>query len=272
MTIFSTYFYKFNVIVMKMPGVFLELFETAGTHSAVFPPTEIYNEGWMIRVLLSAASKGIDCFPFTFFPDAKWYSEAQIGSPFLPRFRRDPLAENLTHLDAVIGHYEFRPGTKTGLALTANSEQFIVIEAKMYSLLSKGIKNAPNYDQAARIVACMAWTIEQSSRVVPDFKSLGFFVLAPEEQINNGKFSRQMNKRNIIEKVKHRIESYSDEIKKSAELRNWYENSFLPTVECIDLQCVSGEWIIDNIMSVDNLNGPIIRNFYNQCLKFNART
>jgi len=257
---------------MKMPNVFLELLETAGTDSAVFPPTEIYNEGWMIRILLSVASKGIDCFPFTFFPDAKWSSEAQIISPFLPRFLRDPLAENLTHLDAVIGHYEFRRGTKTGLALTANSEQFIVIEAKMYSLLSKGIQNAPNYDQAARTIACMAWTIEQSSRVIPDFKSLGFFVLAPEEQINNGKFSRQMNKRNIIEKVEHRIESYSDEINKFAKLRNWYENGFLPIVERIDLQCVSWEWVIDNIMSVDSLNGPVIRNFYNQCLKFSART
>jgi len=259
------------MIIMSLPSVLLELFDTAGTDS-VFPPTVLYNEGWMLRIILSVASEGIDCLPFVFLPDSKWYSEAQAGSPFLRRYQRDPLAENLTHLDAVIGHFKFRPGTKTGLSLTANSEQFIVIEAKMFSQLSKGTKNAPNYDQAARTVACMTWTIKQSSRVIPDFKSIGFFVLAPEEEIKNGKFSRQMNKRNIIERVEHRIGAYSDDKEKIVELRNWYENTFLPTVERIDLQCVSWESVIDNIMSGDNLNGPIIRNFYNQCLKFNART
>lgn len=62
------------------------MLEIAHTDAAVFPPTDLYNEGWMLRILLSIQSEGAKCLPFTFQPGAKWFSEALIGSPFLPRF------------------------------------------------------------------------------------------------------------------------------------------------------------------------------------------
>jgi hypothetical protein len=63
--------------------------------------------------------------------------------------------------------------------LNAGSFQFVVIEAKMFSNLSRGTKNALEYDQAARNVACMAHTIAKSGIQVDDLKSVGFFVIAP---------------------------------------------------------------------------------------------
>jgi len=246
------------------------MLETAGTDFAVFPSTVLYNEGWMLRILLSVQSEGIKCLPSSFLTGAKWFSEAQIGSPFLPRFRRDPLAENLTHVDAVIGHFDFRSGTKTGLTLTADSKQFVVIEAKMFSPLSRGTKNAPYYDQAARTVACIAWTIEQSNKDVGDFESLAFHVLAPHEQITKGKFSAQMKKKSIYEKVERRIDAYSGDDEKYAELQIWHNDFFIPALELIDLLCISWESAIDAIESVDHESGPVIRNFYDRCLKFNA--
>ncbi len=198
-----------------------KMLEIAHTDAAVFPPTDLYNEGWMLRILLSIQSEGVECFPFTFQPGARWFSEAQIGSPFLPRFRGDPLAERHTHLDGAIGHFAFQSGTKTGLTLTADSKQFVVTEAKMFSPLSKGTKNAKYYDQATRTIACIAWAIGLSNRFVDDFVSLGFYVIAPHEQITGGIFSSQVNKSSIREKVKLRISVYLDDDKKYDELQMW---------------------------------------------------
>lgn len=240
-----------------------KMLEIAHTDETVFPPTILYKEGWMLRIILHIQSEGVDCLPFSFLPEARWYSEALIGSPFLRRFKKDSLYENYTHLDASVGHFDIRPGTKTGLMLRSDSTQFVAIEAKMLSTLSKGTKNAPYYDQAARIVACVAWEISRLNRVVNDFESLGFYVLAPHEQITKGKFSAQTNKSSIREKVKRRIDAYSEDEEKYADLRSWYNGFFLPVLERIDIRCVSWETIIDKIDEV------AIRNFYSRCLKFN---
>jgi len=241
-----------------------EMLERAHTDAAVFPPTDLYNEGWMLRILLSIQSEGTDCFPFLFQPEAKWFSEALIASPFLPRFRGDPLAEGYTHADGVIGHFKFQSGTKTGLALTPNSTQLVATEAKMFSPLSKGTKNAKNYDQAARTIACIAWTIGQSDNAVDDFESLGFYVIAPQEHIKDGVFSSQTSKSSIKEKVRLRVNSYSDECKIYDELQRWYEVFFNPVLGHIDIKCVSWESMVDKV------GDSSVRNFYRRCIKFNS--
>jgi len=242
------------------------MLKNAHTDTAVFPPTDLYNEGWMLRILLSFQSEGIECFPFIFQLGARWFSEAQIGSPFLPRKRRDPLAESHTHLDGAIGHFYFQSGTKTGLTLNPDATQFVVTEAKMFSSLSKGITNAKYYDQAARTVACIAWAISQSGCSVNEFESLGFYVVAPQEQIERGIFSAQIKKSSIKEKVERRISGYSDEGKKYDELQTWHKDFFIPTLDHIDIGCISWETMIDKI------GNPSIRNFYERCLGFNAQT
>ena len=243
-----------------------KMLEIAHTDDAVFPPTALYNESWMLRILLSIQSEGIECFPFSFLPGAKWFSEAQLYSPFLPRSHRDPLGEKHTHLDGAIGHFYFRSGTKTGLALATDATQFVVIEAKMFSRLSKGTTHAKYYDQASRILACIAWTIGQSGRSVSDLESLGFYVVAPQEQITRGTFSSQIKKSSMRETVESRISGYSDEGKKYDELQMWYNDFFTPTLEHIDVRCISWETVIDKI---DNAS---IRSFYDRCLGFNAPT
>ena len=243
----------------------IEMLKIAHTDAAVFPPTDLYNEGWMLRILLSIQSEGTKCFPFDFLPGVRWFSEALLGSPFLPRFRGDPLAEGYTHSDGVVGHFEFHPDTKTGLTLTTYATQFVVLEAKMFSHLSKGITNAKYYDQAARSVACIAWTISQSSRVVEDFESLGFYVIAPHEQIAGDVFSSQMDKSRIRDKVERRVNGYSNEGEKFDELQVWFNDSFVPVLERFDIRCISWESVIDKV------DDASIREFYNRCLRFNAR-
>ena len=120
----------------------MNMLELAHTNETVFPSTDLYNEGWMLRIVLSIASEGLECLPFKFLPEAKWFSETLIDSPFHFRYRGDPLAEGQTHLDSAIGHFDFRPGTKTGLVLRSDSTQFVANEAKMFSELSPNVTNA----------------------------------------------------------------------------------------------------------------------------------
>lgn len=251
-------------MVQEVIEMITKMLEKAHTADSVFPPTDLYDEGWMLRILSFMQSEGIECLPFDFHPDAKWFSEALVYSPFLPRYRRDPLAESHTHLDGVVGHFYFLPNTKLGLALEKNATQFVVLEAKMFSRLSKGTKNARYYDQAARTVACMAWTISESNKSVNDFDSLAFYVIAPKEQIDSGVFSSQVSKASVREKVKRRINAYVDEDDKYGELQTWYDHFFIPTLEQIDMECISWE------TAVEKSGRLSVQNFYDRCLVFNV--
>ncbi|TFF93468.1 hypothetical protein EU546_06170 [Candidatus Thorarchaeota archaeon] len=241
----------------------IKMLELAYTEETVFPPTDLYNEGWMLRILLSLQSEGIDCLPFAFRPGTRWFSEALIASPFLTRFRGDPLAEGYTHLDGVVGHFEFRPETKAGLTLSADATQLVLLEAKMFSPLSRGITNATYYDQAARTMACMAWTIGQLGRSVDEFESLGFYVIAPQEQIARGVFDPQVEESSIKAKVGRRVSAYKEE-DNYRELQAWYDTVFFPVMELTDINCISWEDAIDR---VDHAS---VREFYERCRTFSA--
>lgn len=241
-----------------------KMLEIADTDDRVFPATKLYSEGWMLRILLSVELEGTHCLPFRFQSGARWFSEALIDSPFPVRKRGNPPGERPTCLDGVIGHFGFRPETKTGLTLTTDSKQLVVIEAKMLSALSKGTRHAEYYDQAARIMACIAWIISQSGRSFDVLKSLGFYVFAPQKQIARDVFSAQLKKPSIAEKVERRINDYSghDE-EKHNELQTWYNDFFKRVLEHVDLRPVCWEEMIDKI------DDPSVHNFYGRCLEFN---
>jgi hypothetical protein len=142
-----------------------DLLLSCGGPSSVMPPTELFNEGWMLRLALDwLAKSGTQGHALTLERGARWYSEALLRSQFLPRFRGDDLAESWTHAYGVVGH--FRVGEHEGGAaiLEADASQFVVIEAKMRSPLSSGTKYAPDFDQAARNVACIAEVLGQTTR------------------------------------------------------------------------------------------------------------
>jgi hypothetical protein len=71
-----------------------------------FPPTDLYNEGWMLRLVLDWLSvhPGINQ-DLAFSAADKCYSEALIPSAFLPRVRGDRFGEAWTHADGVIGDF-----------------------------------------------------------------------------------------------------------------------------------------------------------------------
>jgi len=122
------------------------ILDRCGSENSVLPPTELFNEGWMLRLVLDwlDRNRGI-VHPLSFAPEARWYSEALLPSLFLPQSRGDIKAESFTHADGVIGHFSIASGERGDVKLLPGVKQFVVIEAKLGSTLSAGTKNVRLY-------------------------------------------------------------------------------------------------------------------------------
>lgn len=247
--------------------------------SALFPPTEVFNEGWMLRLVLDALQHRRHLrVPLNFEPGARWYSEAQLTSPFGSRHKADLLGEGFTRADGVVGQFSFRAETQTGFQLASEATQFIVIEAKMFSDLASGTKNAPGYNQAARNVACMAQELARVGRTPESFSSVGFYVVAPVATKRRGlsNLEASLDPAKIRAAISGRIRAYEEASRaEAADLRAWEAGYFLPLVQCLiareSLKVVTWEACIDAVASVDNDTGEILGQFYKRCLSLLAR-
>ena len=248
----------------------INMLQTCDTDHGVLPPTEVYNEGWMLRLILDWFSRQpASTHQLSFEEGARWYSEILLPSQFLPRFQTDPQAEAYTHADGMIGHFSVGHSGKGAIDLHPDAKQLVVIEAKIFSSLSKGVKNFKNYDQAARTTACIAETLSIKKRQVNDLSRLSFFVVAPEKQLKfEPTFQTFLQKDSLRIKVQKRIRAYSDS--PEAEAKNkWFATWFLPTLERIDIECMTWEEIISYISSSDSVNGDALLEFYEKCIGLN---
>lgn len=242
------------------------LLELCSGENAKFPPTDLYNEGWMLRLVLDWLDQNKDsghklCLPYP--EDARWYSEALLPSAFLARQRGDKLAESWTHADGVIGDFSIGSNGKGDLTLNPKARCFLVVEAKMFSKLSPGVTNASYYNQAARNVACMA-EVTRPTKIRPsEFGGLGFYVMAPRLRIDEGVFKKFTTHQSIREIVKRRVDEYE------GKKQDWYDNCFLPTLDAIEIRSISWEEVIESISNTDSAFGGELNQFYQNCLKFN---
>jgi hypothetical protein len=152
---------------------------------------------------------------------------------------------------------------KTNLELIPDATHFIVLEAKLYSGLSKGVTNAKYYDQAARNVACIAEVLRRADRKPQSYSQIGFYVLAPKDQIKSRTFSRHLDKRSIEDRVNRRISSYE------GVRDDWFKDWFIPTLEVNDIRSISWEAVLDIISEKDSKTGDFLKEYYSQCLTFN---
>lgn len=247
-----------------MNAIFEMLSRCAGPDT-VMPPTALYNEGWMLRLVLNwfAAHPGLD-HPLGFQPNARWYSEALLPSQFAARKRGDDKAESYTHADGVIGHFDTRP-RRGDLSLRPDATQLVVTEAKMYSGLSSGTTRAKNFDQAARNVACIAHMLSESKLHPDKFSKLAFFVIAPQSQFNDGVFGKLLDKPEIEVKVRNRCEMYE------GEKEDWFDEWFAPTLAKLEIQFKSWESLCTEITHYDQVSGDELSKFYSDCVRFNRR-
>jgi hypothetical protein len=235
-----------------------EILLSAGQQSSPLRPTELYNEGWMLRLLLDwSARYAIPSHPFFFLPGARWCSEALLHSQFLPRFRGDPLSESWTHADGVIGHFAIGSSGRGDLALDPEALQLVVVEAKLYSPLSARTKNAGAFDQAARSVACLAELLRRAQRQPQTLNQLAFYLVAPQAQIESGLFGSFLTPESLRAKVQERIRPYE------GDKDRWYSEWFEPTLKTARVQSLAWEALLP-------ADEPQYQAFYQKCLEFNG--
>lgn len=245
------------------------LLRCGGTQS-VLPPTQLFNEGWMLRLALDWFSRtGTRAHALSLQPGARWYSEALLRSRFLQRFRGDTLAESWTHADGVVGHFRIGEDEGGAAIIDTDATQLVVTEAKLMSPLSTGTKYAPDFDQAARNVACIAEVLAQSKRRPEAMTAIGFYLVAPQDQWDSGVFGDLLTKKSIRSKVERRIATYekpSDADEKAA----WFDDWFVPTIERAKIEFLSWESIATFISDADPETGKAYHEFYGRCLHFNT--
>ena len=226
------------------------IYQTCHGDYPVVPPTMLFNEGWLLRLILDWFSNNrIPAHPLNFDNNSRWYSEALLGSPFPARQKGDSLAESWTHADAVIGNFFIRDKHTSELQLASDARHLVVLEAKIYSKLSQGVTNAKYYDQAARYVACIAELLHVAGIKPETFDRLAFYVLAPKLQIDSKVFATELNRESIFKKVQRRAIEYG------SDKKAWFDDWFIATLDKIKLHPISWEEIIASIDGVDHILG-----------------
>lgn len=220
-----------------------------------------------MRLVLSLAAEGVPCLPFTVEPDARWFSEARLPTRFSSRSRLDDKGEPPTHADGVVGHFSFATNTKASLQLNPEGSQFIVLEGKIFSTLRKSVKNAKDYNQAARSIGCMAESLSRCGKPAEQWKSLGFYLFAPKSQIDRGVFGSAIEGESIRDVIQGRVSSYQFE--EPDEIQAWVRLWFEPLLARLEIRCVSWEEIIEKIKRHDSNAGFEIERFYSRTLDFN---
>jgi hypothetical protein len=142
--------------------------------------------------------------------------------------------------------------------LKPDARQFSVIEAKVHAGLSKGTVRAPYYNQAARNVACMAETIRRTAIQLCTLEKISFTVLAPEAEIERGRYASFLTTESIHSAVCQRVGAY--EGKKD----EWFTQAFEPLMSVIQIDCISWESVIDWVGN----ELPDLEDFYRQCLVY----
>jgi hypothetical protein len=114
-------------------------------------------------------------------------------------------------------------------------------------------------------------TLERSRKSVSDLESIGFYVVAPDSQIKQDVFTKQMTRQSITEKARDRINQYQKDREALSRHRSWFENTFEPLIKCIDLRCWSWETAVDAIADAKPAEGKVVKDFYERCLKHNKK-
>lgn len=231
-------------------------------------PTEFYNEGWLLKLLVYAITDfGLKEHPLYVHKNDRFFSEGLLRSPFLTNGKKNRLAESHTHADGAIGNFTIGNDKHKGL-LELKGNKLNVFEAKINSGFSTGVTNASFYNQAARYIACIAETIDKANKLeVLNDLSIGFYLVAPKDQFKKKKsFKKFLHKDHILETVKKRVDQYKNE-SDYEKRKEWFEKKFNPVLDKIVIKPLFYKDIITE------LEGSVyikkIKDFYNSCIEYN---
>jgi hypothetical protein len=247
----------------------LALLQTCTTDTPLFPPKTLYNERWLLRLLLNWFSAfDLPDHPLHFPAGARWYAQGMLPTPFSKRYADDRLAEDGSEADGALGHFELAddPG-QPQIVLKRDAGHLVILAARMFDPLKPGIKRAAYFNQAARTVTCIAEALRRADRFPLDMDRVGFYVVAPRTQIEQGIFVEDLNRDELQRTVKQRVREYkgSDAY---PDKKSWYKEWLKPTVQQIDLQTLSWEDLIATVGQHDRAEATALGAFYNRCVEF----
>jgi hypothetical protein len=125
------------------------------------------------------------------------------------------------------------------------------------------VARAPEFNQAARNVACLAHLISNRPQGGPEEPiSANFVLLAPEYRIKEGVFRRAMDRNEIVAAVRRRA------VDSDQAALDWCEHCFEPIVEKCSITVSSWENVLASIRDADPESEGLAK-FYEQCLKYN---
>jgi hypothetical protein len=166
-------------------------------------PTQIYNEGWMTRLLFNQSVKEkINLNGLDFGEISKWTSEALISSPFIKTKQN---REGYTHADIVFGDFTIAYKESGKVNVNNDANLFGIIEAKMGSPLSKGTNNFKEYNQASRNLTCIC------SQTYDKNCNIFFIVVAPKSKLE--KIKEQLKLDKLIAQIEDRFLDYDESFK-----------------------------------------------------------
>ena len=241
------------------------MLEACEAGTAAFPPAELYNEDWLLRIILDwFARHGGDRYPLSPRPGARWFSQAWLPSAFLSRYRGDRLAEARTHADGVLGHFAIGdPGT-AALSLVARCPSArrrrgqavrpAVGRGPQRTLLRPGgaERRVHGRDPPSRRQATpRRW---RSSRSSSSRRRPGSTTGS-----SSGTWPRTPSA------ARSAAASRTTPASATTGSAHWFE----PTWKRLEVRSLSWEDLIDAIAFHSQEDGHVIDSFYGQCLRFN---
>ena len=109
----------------------------------------------------------------------------------------------------------------------------------------------------------MVEALRLANRSPADVSRLGFYVLAPEKNIQSGSFETEMARSSIRSKVRKRVSTYG------GELDRWYSDWFESSMNHMSIGVLSWEQILERIGDEDRPAADSIKEYYDCCLEFN---
>ncbi|MDR2621180.1 MAG: hypothetical protein LBC48_01200 [Dysgonamonadaceae bacterium] len=237
----------------------IEKIESLKVLSEGINPTIIYNEGWMVRLLvMQSIEQGICIGDINFgeFKEGKYTSEALIESPFMgPELKKEHQNETNTHMDIVIGDFKIDYEESTGIEVDDNAKILGIIEAKMGSDLSQKITNADDYNQVSRSICCLAYKVPAGCKTF-------VIVVAPQSTLKRYKIDEndQLNPTKIRTQIDKRLEAT-----KKGNIKNI--DDFNRIINHCRVLAISFEDWIDKV--TDSSIKTKLQEFYDACKKWN---
>jgi hypothetical protein len=116
----------------------------------------------------------------------------------------------------------------------------------------------------------MAQALSSCGNNLDSWRSLGFYVLAPEKQIERGHFASALTTESILRGIRRRMLQYGSALVDDDD--EWEERWVKPLVARMQIQTFAWETALEAIERNEKSFGEHLRRFYEMTLSFNRPT